>query len=177
MTTSSPRPKRSSNALSFLILAISIGGFLYAILGYMGLQEAQIPSNWQQVPGQVLERGVETVAQSKSDGSTMELYQPTIRYRYQVGDAFLIGDQLARHHPPRTLEGVAKTEIEDLPQGANVTVYFNPADPTEAVLRKSDTIGPMQAISAGLAIGITTLAIFIVSFWRKQRNAPADQTA
>lgn len=167
-------PKRMPSALALMMLAIAIGGFVYAILGVIGLQEAQIPSEWQSINGQILERGVDVEQVSKSNGDQIELFKPKVRYRYEVDSQFYIGERLSRHHPGRTLRGVAETEVEDLPQGTNVTVHYDPANPSEAVLRKSDTIGAIQAISAGLAIGLTSFAIFIISVWRQRRSSGAE---
>nr|WP_320142826.1 DUF3592 domain-containing protein [uncultured Cohaesibacter sp.] len=162
--------KSSPYLLIYFMLAISLGGFVYAALGWMGLQEAQIPKDWQETPGQILESHVEALTQTKANGTPIEMFQPHVRYRYEVDGRFLIGDQLSVHHPARTLRGVAETEIEDLPQGTNVTVHYNPAAPDQAVLRKADTIGPMQALSAGLVIALTTLSIAIVSMRRKKHK-------
>ena len=168
--TTSPK-QSSSSAVALLLLAIALGGLVYAGLGYIGLREAQIPESWLQTHGQIVDSGVEVLANTGSDGSKVETYQPKVRYRYEVAGVFHFGEQLSRHHPYRTLRGVAETEIEDLPRGTNVSVHYNPDNPADAVLRKSDTIGPMQAISAGLAIGLTTFAIFVISFWRKRQSA------
>ncbi|SNY92766.1 Protein of unknown function [Cohaesibacter sp. ES.047] len=165
MTDANTSNSRTPSLAAFLFLAIAIGGFVYAGLGFIGLSEAQIPDGWKSTPGQVMESGVEIIKGTNSDGET---YRPTIRYRYEVDGSFLFGNQIKRHQQERTLKGVAETEIEDLKQGTNVTVHYNPADPSEAVIMKSDTIGPMQAISAGLCIGITCFAIFIVSLRKRQ---------
>ncbi len=167
--TQDTSPRRSSSLLVLLpLLAIMLGAFVYAGLGYMGYQEAQIPEDWKSVKGQILSRGIETIEATKADGSKIEMFQPKVRYRYEVDGSFLIGTQMSRHHPDRTLKGVAETEIEDLPQGSDVLVYYDPADPAQSVLRKSDTIGPLQAISAGLAIGLTTSAIFLITLLRRR---------
>ena len=164
-------PNASPCILSYFMLAISLGGFVYAGLGWMGLQQAQIPDSWQTTPGQILESHVESLTQTKANGGPIEMFQPHVRFRYEVDGTFMIGDQLSIHHPARTLRGVAETEIEDLPQGTNVTVHYNPEAPDEAVLRKADTIGPMQALSAGLVIALTSLAIGVISFRRNKQKA------
>ncbi|WP_319495785.1 DUF3592 domain-containing protein [uncultured Cohaesibacter sp.] len=156
--------------LTYFMLAISLGGFIYAGLGWIGLQEAQIPSSWQAVSGQVLESHVDNITETNANGTPMEMFVPKVRYRYEVDGSFFIGDQLSRNHPPRTLKGVAETEIESLGQGTNVTVHYNPDAPEEAVLRKADTIGAMQALSAGLVIALSTLAFAIISTRRPRRS-------
>ncbi|TLP44849.1 DUF3592 domain-containing protein [Cohaesibacter sp. CAU 1516] len=167
--TQDTSPRRSSSLLVLLpLLAIMFGAFVYAGLGYIGYQEAQIPENWKTSKGQIVAVSVGSIETTKADGSKMEMFQPQVRYRYEVDGSFLIGTELSRHHPDRTLKGVAETEIEDLAQGSEVTVYYNPEAPAESVLRKSDTIGPLQAISAGLAIGLTTTAIFLITLLRRR---------
>nr|WP_321463335.1 DUF3592 domain-containing protein [uncultured Cohaesibacter sp.] len=167
--------KSSPCILSYFMLAISLGGFVYAGLGWMGLQEAQIPKAWKDAPGQILESRVEPQIETKANGSPREMFLPQVRYRYEVDGQFIIGNQISAHHPARTLRGVAETEIEDLRQGTNVTVHYNPENPQEAVLRKADTIGPIQALSAGLVIALTTLAIAVISFRRNRAESTSAQ--
>nr|WP_321457722.1 DUF3592 domain-containing protein [uncultured Cohaesibacter sp.] len=175
MTDTASCPKSASCPLVYVMLAISLGGFIYAALGWMGLQEAQIPEDWKQTSGQIIESHVEALTQTKANGTPIEMFQPSVRYRYEVDNSFFIGTAISRQHPARTLQGVAETEIEDLKQGTNVTVHYDPADPATAVLRKADTIGAMQALSAGLVIALTTLAIAIISFRRKSQG-PLEQS-
>ena len=170
MTDAAPSPRASVNPLSFLFLAIALGGFVYAGLGFIGYREAQIPSIWKETPGQVVESGIDVITKPASDGPSIETYQAKVRYRYEVDEQFYVGTKLSRHEQERTLRGVAETEIEDLGQGTNVTVFYDPASPQDAVLQKSDTIGPMQAISAGLAIGLTCFAMFVISFRRRSKE-------
>lgn len=170
--TQDTSPRRSSTLLvSIPFLAIMVGAFVYAGLGFIGYEEAQIPENWATTNGQILETGINEIETKKADGSIEKSFRPKVHYRYEVAGSALIGEQLSRHQQNRTLRGVAETEIEDLKQGATVTVYYNPAKPDESVLRKSDTIGPMQAISAGLAIGMTATALFLIMLLRRRVGA------
>ena len=167
--TQDTSPRRSSTLLvSIPFLAIMIGAFVYAGLGFIGYEEAQIPESWETVSGQIIETGIDEIETKKADGSIDTIFRPKVHYRYEVAGAVLNGEQLNRHQQNRTLLGVAETEIEDLKKGATVTVYFNPDKPSESVLRKSDTIGPMQAISAGLAIGMTSTALFLIMLLRRR---------
>ena len=168
---SSAQKRPSSLLVTLPLLAIMFGAFIYAGLGFIGYQEAQIPEKWLNTGGQIVETGIEVISHEQQNGQSVETYQPKVRYRYEVGGSFLIGTQLSRNHQERTIRGVAETEIEDLRQGAMVTVHYNPDNPQESVLRKSDTIGPMQAISAGLAIGMTTTALFLITLLRRRIGA------
>ena len=167
-TISDKSSKGGFNPLPFLFLLMALGGLAYAGLGFMGLQEAQIPSGWKRVEGQIVNRGIDVIERQKADGSMTEAYRPSITYRYEIDGAFLLGERLMQHDYTRSLKAVAETEIEDLQVGTKVVVHYNPEDPKDAVLRKSDTIGPMQAISAGLCIGLGCFAIFAISLRRNQ---------
>lgn len=162
-----PTEGRKFSPLAFAFLLMALGGFAYAALGFLGLQEAQIPANWLQAKGQVVNHSIETLSHSKPDGSAIEMYKPKITYRYEVDGTHHLGNQLTRHDQERTLKAVAETEIEDLTVGTSVTVHYNPENPAEAVLHKSDTLGPIQAISAGLCVGIGCFGIFMVSLRRR----------
>lgn len=155
--------------IAFAFLLMAFGGFGYAALGFLGLQEAQIPTSWLQTEGQIVNQGVETLSHTKADGSVIEMYKPKITYRYEVDGQHHLGHQLTRHDQERTLKEVARTEIENLTVGAKKPVHYNPDNPAEAVLKKSDTLGPIQAISAGLCVGIGCFGIFMISLRRSTK--------
>ena len=167
-------PNKSSNSpFAYLFLIIALGAFAYAALGFIGLYAAQIPSDWPTVEGQVVSRTVESRQTTKDNGEVVETYSPKVTYRYKMGDDFVLGTGLSRHPQQRTLRGVAERELEAYVPGTKVTVHYNPDNPDETVLQKSDTLGPFQAISAGLCIGLSCVAIFIISIRRKKPQAKA----
>lgn len=168
-TANAPTGGRKFSPLAFAFLLMALGGFAYAALGFLGLQEAQIPANWLQTQGQIVNHGIETLSRSKADGSTIEMYKPKITYRYEVDGQHYLGKQLTQHDQERTLKAVAETEIESLTVGTRVSVHYNPDNPADAVLHKSDTLGPIQAISAGLCVGIGCFGIFMVSLRRRAK--------
>lgn len=172
MSQSSTAARRSPGLFPFVFLAMAIGGLAYAALGFIGLQEAQIPSSWSQVKGHIMSHDIVVTDHKGPDGKVTQTFKPSVSYRYEVNGEFLIGTRLSRFEQERTIRGVAEEEIKDLSMGSPVSVYYDPADPKNTVLRKSDTLGPFQAISAGLCIGLGSLAIFIIS-WRRNRKPVA----
>lgn len=164
------RPERireRSPFVAFLFLAIAIGGLGYAILGFIGLQEANQTNAWPTTQGQVLGHEIETVERTLSDGTKTELYIAKVRYRYEVDGAFHISDKIALRPQERTIKGVAETEMEDFGLGKKVTVFYNKDKPELAVLKSLDVVGAYQAISAGLCIGLVCLFMFFTSLRRK----------
>ncbi|WP_316858090.1 DUF3592 domain-containing protein [uncultured Cohaesibacter sp.] len=168
--------KRPSRMMAYMMLFISLGGFVYAALGWIGYSEAQIPAQWRETSGTIVERGIEVISHPDKKGEGAETYQPRVKYHYEVSGQTYEGTQLSLHHLERTLRGVAETEIEDIKQGDVVTVHYDPQKPDNAVLRKADTIGPVQAISVGLVIGLTCLALFFISLRRREPDQAETTT-
>ncbi len=85
-----------------------------------------------------------TVEVSESDDSTT--HRPIVRYRYHVNDQEFFGDRLTYGVFFSMGALYADAIVSRHPPGSSVPVYFNPADPADALLRPG--IGASQLILA-----------------------------
>ena len=129
----------------FILIAISMLGILVPTLGIFGglgwflnkrskegkamLDAAQ---SWPSTPGEVIKSRVQV---SGGDHTTVS---PYILYNYQVGGMDIsgtqirAGDQFYESHSTQQSYDL----IDKYPVGAQVTVYYNPKDPTQAALER-----------------------------------------
>lgn len=85
-----------------------------------------------------------------SDGDTT--YRPEVTYRYRVGERELVGDHLSYNTMFTSGAKWARNTVAELAPNTPVRVYYNPADPTDSVLRP------------GLDGSLLFLALFMTPF-------------
>ncbi|MCT4654872.1 MAG: DUF3592 domain-containing protein [Cohaesibacter sp.] len=165
--------RKESPILTYLYLLIALGGLLYAGLGFVALSEATQNEAWPTAKGMVLTNHVEEFDRTKADGTAIKTYKAVVGYRYEVDGKSYKGSQISLHPSERTIKGVARTEMEPYKIGNHVEVFYDPNDPSRAVLRADDTIGAYQAISVGLSIGLISLFFFMMARMGMKRRAAA----
>jgi hypothetical protein len=127
-----------------LVAALLIG------IGLYSRQKVKASQSWPSAPGRVLGSGVET--SSGSEGGTV--YRPVIRYSYMVGgqeyhnNRRVFGDTTSSGDRRGAERTAARFVV-----GSAVPVYYNPANPQDAVLeRKSGVAGLMFGIGGLLLL-------------------------
>ena len=100
-------------------------------IGWINHRRAQATLAWPAAPGQVVAAVVG--AQSGEDGPT---YFPHITYTYSVGERTFQNDRLVIGGGITGNRGPAERIVARYPAGTNVPVYYNPANPQDAVLER-----------------------------------------
>jgi hypothetical protein len=142
-------------------VAILIGGFIFigmAINQYLKAKNAE--RTWLTAVGVVLNSDIKVHQSRNSKGQTTKYYEPLVSYQYQVKDETYNGDRLG-FGSGRYGKSKANKKIAIYPQGAQVTVHYNPADPSKAVLETTATDG-----GKFLALGIILIVLGVMAiFW------------
>ncbi|WP_179296306.1 MULTISPECIES: DUF3592 domain-containing protein [unclassified Mesorhizobium] len=155
--------------LKFLLV-----GFACAVSGMLSLitivkwREVQALSRWLPTPGKIISSRVEarevrsSGAGSDSTDTTEMRNFPAITFEYKVGGKKF---QSSRYSVKENLGNFEVREtLAQFPRGAEVTVFYNPADPSKAVIERTMPDGAfkfMFQLSAGLAIGTAVLVFSI----------------
>lgn len=155
--------------LKFLLV-----GFACAVYGMLSLitflkwREVRALSRWLPTPGKIISSRVEarevrnSGAGSDSSDTTEMRNFPAITFEYKVGgkkfqsSRYSVKENLGNFEIPETLA--------QFPRGAEVTVFYNPADPSKAVIERTMPDGAfkfMFQLSAGLVIGTAVLVFSI----------------
>lgn len=160
--------------LGFGFSAVGLLATWFILVGpVMQIQRAK---SWMPVPGTVVASRV--VAHRGTDSTT---YRVEMRYEYEVDGRTLRGDRY--HFMTGSSSGRSgKQAIVDAhPPGKEITVYVNPADPSDAVVER----GYPTELWFGLiplAFCVAGAAMFVASFYRPRRTdgkawLPDDATA
>lgn len=142
-----------------VILAL-VAAVLIAI-GWINHRRAQATLAWPASPGQVLAAVVGV--QSGENGPT---YFPRITYTYNVNGQTYQNDRLVIGGGISGNRGPAEQIVARYPAGSSVPVYFNPANPQEAVLeRRSGSTRFLVGLGAFLLLmGCGLLACVTTAF-------------
>jgi len=152
----------------FVLLFAGIGVFLI-YHSIRSRRKAESSQGWPSTSGQVSEARVSHHTSTDADGDTQDSYSPEVRYHYQTGgqeyDGSKIGFGFQQSFNSRSQAEQALTRF---PEGSQVTVYYNPANPAEAVLERKaggSTLSLVLGIIfllVGLCLGCSGL-VFLLS--------------
>jgi len=118
-------------------------------------QQADASLGWPSTPGQILAADVQHGVSTDSDGDRRDSYSPRVRYSYHANNADYTGDKLGFGFVTGYgSESKARAALMKYPIGGQVTVYYDPADPGNAVLERK-----AGGSTAGLILGIVFLAV------------------
>lgn len=127
----------NTNLLIFGV--VLLGGLIFlglAINQYLKAKKAE--KSWLKTTGVVLNSGVEVRQSRNSKGQKTRSYIPKVSYQYQVKDQTYNSERLG-FGSGSFGESKANKKIALYPLGVQVTVHYDPADPSKAVLETKAT--------------------------------------
>ncbi|NPV87117.1 MAG: DUF3592 domain-containing protein [Anaerolineae bacterium] len=143
-----------------LIFAIIFGilGVVFIIVAQSAKKKAAAAAAWPTVTGRVVSVEVrEHRHYDSEDHRTEYSYEPIVEYTYTVGGRQYNGSKIS-FGANRFDRNTAQRKAAAYPQGASVTVFYDPSDPAKAVLE------PQAAGSkVFLIIGIVFAAIGLLA--------------
>jgi len=155
----------------FILVFAGLGAFLI-YQSVRSRQKAEASQAWPATSGQVTEAHVEQSTSTDSDGDTSTSYTPTVSYTYRVlgqeyqGDKIGFGFQQSYGSPSK-----AQAALASFPVGKQVTVYYDPNKPADAVLeRKASGSTPTLGlgiifIAVSLCLGCPGLVALVLMPW------------
>jgi hypothetical protein len=141
-------------AVVFILGFIGVGIFLI----YRSMQSrkrVEASQGWPSTVGQITESRVAHSTHTDSEGDSNDSYTPYVTYTYQVAGQEYTGRDIAFGFK-QGYNNASKAEavVGKYPLGAQVSVYYDPADPQKAVLERQ-----AGGFGIGLALGIIFLVI------------------
>lgn len=113
--------------------ALLIGLIVFATLTKM--KEVRAAQNWQTVRGKITRSEVRALRKRSRDEGEQVRSAPSIAYEYTVNGKRYTGERISLG------ENIPETDFERVlnryPVGAEVTVYYDPANPAQAVLERA----------------------------------------
>jgi hypothetical protein len=121
-------------------------GLAIALYGLIQVWNAWKSNSWVAIEGEIIESTVKS--QRDSDGRN---YSPAVRYSFRIGGHDYVGTRVFfgdRYSERDT--AYANKYVAQYPAGSKVTVYYNPTEPSSAVLQR----GAFKKTYLFLAFGI-----------------------
>ena len=138
----------------FILGFIGVGIFLI----YRSVQSrkrAEASQGWPSTVGQISEARVAHSVHTDTDGDSSDSYTPYVTYTYQVaGQEYTGRDVTFGFKQGYSNASKAQAVVGKYPLGAQVSVYYDPADPQKAVLERQ-----AGGFGIGLALGIIFLVV------------------
>jgi uncharacterized membrane protein len=141
-------------AVPFVIIAL---GLVWSALN--GYRQTRASQNWQETTGTILYSGVQERRSSNGRGGRSVSYYPQVVYEYRVMGQQFQGNQIRfGGEVGFGFYGMVERRVtENFPVGKQVSVFYNPDAPQQAVLeRKTSSRSP---ILIGVAIFIIIMLV------------------
>lgn len=112
-------------------------GIVLLFIYFRNLAKVRASQTWSTAQGTVIQSWVRKSNSTDSDGSVSSSYHPEIHYSYQIMGVDYQGNKIAFGPKVGGNRSGAEKMVEKYPTGANVTVYYQPDKPANAVLERS----------------------------------------
>lgn len=145
----------------FGLLFAGIGLFLL-IRGFIDFRTSKESRDWPSVEGQVSTATIEMKVESGDNGTTRK-YSPRVAYTYSISGQQYTSDQVvigARRWYTSQIKAETKLMYQS---GQQVTVYYNPDKPAQAVLEAGATRGAWGTLAIGIVFAILGTVILIIN--------------
>ena len=147
-----------------------VAGVFMIIMNIRARKKAEASQSWPSTTGEVFSTDVKRSTSTDSEGYNTTTYEPVIIYGYNVIGSDYESSKIS-FGLKRTYNTVAKANqvLENYPKGSAVTVYYNPDNPSEAVLERkvgSKLVGMIIGIVflfISLCVGLPLLVYFGIS--------------
>lgn len=121
-------------ALVICIILAIVGAALLIFWGIPTVQNSFRSRNWPTVAGEIVVSKVTERESSSSDGSTSFVYHAEIAYSYNAEGVKYSSGKVAFGDYDSSSISHAQNIVNKYPVGKQVTVYYDPASPSTAVL-------------------------------------------
>lgn len=158
------------SAVSVAAVVIAGAGLVTLAVGFVRLAASARTKSWPHVEGTVLSSTVEEkVSQepSEEDGAPareLRVFTASVKYRYKVGEKQLTGDRLSLDELETSNRNTAVELAARYPPGASISVFYEPRDPTEAVLQPGVSGGSAIIPLVGVGLVLLGAALLAISW-------------
>ena len=145
----------------FVFLGLfAIAGLAVLAFGIQAMVEGTDSNSWPTAPGEIVRSDYEIVRNSSDDFDTAA----KIRYTYEVVGELLEGDRVQVGLASEGSPAENRRLTNQYPVGAKVNVYYDPEEPTEAVLEPGIPTTAWLLIAVGAVFTAVPILISAVAF-------------
>jgi hypothetical protein len=157
-----------------LITLTGVGITLYGVRQIYGGYQSR---SWPTVDGVVTASGVQRMfdpASAASDDDTPDwTHTARVEYRYTVGSGEFTASRVEMNDAGTSNASRAAALAKQYPAGAKVTVYYDPGDPSRAVLQPGIARNSVLLVVVGCMFALVPTVAFGIPIWRKLRSTPS----
>lgn len=147
-------------SIPFLIVGLV---FLFIVVRAGGKVRAS--KNWPSTSGRVLASDIEMRRSRTGQGGTSTAYYPVVLYEYMVNGRRLQSNRVRFGSDVGFgWTSPAQKVVDQYPPGAMVEVFYNPNDPTEAVLQRTARTANLMFVFIAIVIIGSVLCTLVMTF-------------
>lgn len=149
-----------SDQLVFAFVPLCFGGFFFlagGLLLFFAIRTRKKSSaslSWPSTTGTIHSSTVRRNSSTDEDGHTSYTFSPIVEYDYLVNGQAYKGKTIHYGITPSPSMATAQKEVDRFAPGMQVTVFYNPEKPNEAVLEKKEVKSKV-----GLILGMVFMAL------------------
>lgn len=148
----------SANGIVLITVApFALVALIMVIAVLRGGAKVRASRNWDTTTGRVLYSGVASRRSSTSEGGTNTYYYPQVAYEYEVRGQRYQSQRIAfgniGYGSPRKAEELASRYV----MGGPVQVFYDPANPDQAVLERR------SGSNRALVLGVTLIVVILIA--------------
>lgn len=142
-------------------IAPSVIGLLLFLFGWFQFRKVRASRSWPSVQGRIVAAKVDSsVSRGGEDEADTTSFFPAIQYEYQVGSELYRSDRIAFNQTAYQNNQKAEQALRAFPVGGIVQVFYNPAQPSAAVLERKAPAGLVLMVLGALMLAAGIFAAF-----------------
>jgi len=170
MKSSTRQATEAEEKIIFRVLGVLflIGSMAALVYGISEIKEGLAAKNWPTSEGKIISSGTRWQNMSTSGGSSTLIAE--VVYEYRVNDRLFQGDRISMGQFGSKDADHAKQEAAQYPENSLVTVYFDPDDPSKALLEPGWGWISLISLLVGLSVLIAAIFLLRQGFRKKTRR-------
>lgn len=134
-----------------ILVVFGVAAILFSLYQRKKMRASE---NWPQVTGTITK--VDLVQDIDRDSAEYSVY---VLYEYVVNDSRHTGNRIELNRRSYVRKKSAQARFEEYPVNSSVVVYFNPANPGEAVLVRSAPHNILYLVLGILSLGLSSVIV------------------
>lgn len=148
--------KKTSGCGNFVYLIIFIAGAAWLGLTLYSMQQAKQSASWPSTTGKVDRTWVEESSSTDDEGHVDYSYTPHVRYAYTVDGTQYTSERISFGAVTSYgSDSSARSHLSQYPPGGELQVFYDPADPSKAVLLREAHGSTVSLIGSGVLLLIS----------------------
>ncbi len=156
-----------------LAFPVMIGAIGLILAGYslVNWQKASASTDWPPTRGVILNAQIRPEERIGQRQQKSTFYDADVTYSYTVNGIDYFSDKIRIDRPGQTQSEEARRLIAQYRPGKTVTVFYNPANPADAVLEPGATPQATALLACGIALIAVAAVMLVVRAMVRHRDA------